>query len=85
MVFSSQLNFALTTLYSRSYKNFKNALWWNLALFSSHFKGSWVVLGDFNKISSISKKFGGNPPNHNQIYQFNNFLNCCNISTWFRI
>lgn len=54
-------------------------LWQNLELFASHFKGPWVVLGEFNKISSISKKFGGNPPNHNRINQFNNFLNCCNI------
>lgn len=54
----SSQSFYLTVVYAKPYSYFKHALWENLQLFASHCFDPWLVLGDFNDITSPSEIFG---------------------------
>ncbi|PKU74941.1 hypothetical protein MA16_Dca020713 [Dendrobium catenatum] len=55
-------------------------LWDQLNSFASNINGPWCVGGDFNIISNVSKRVGGNPPNTNAMDDFNTMINDCNLN-----
>lgn len=53
----------------------RKTIWEKLAYFSDYINISWLIIGDFNEISSANKIFGGNPLSLQKMRVFNNFLN----------
>lgn len=53
--------FFLSAIYSKPYLSYKHALWKNLENFANNWSDPWLVLGDFNEITSTTEKFGGLP------------------------
>lgn len=75
----SGLSFLLTSLYASPFFDRRKLLWDSLSSLGPSIILPWLILGDFNDISSASKKFGGLPPNRYKISCFNNFLHACNL------
>ncbi|KAI9112458.1 hypothetical protein K1719_016381 [Acacia pycnantha] len=57
--FGGSHNFLLTAIYALPYENLKQVFWNELFDLSKSIFSSWVVLGDFNDILSVSERTGG--------------------------
>lgn len=62
----------LIAAYTKPYVACKTILQNNLKSFRSTYDGPWLVLSDFNDITCVAKKFGGNK------------LCCKHVETFFR-
>ncbi|XP_026400218.1 uncharacterized protein LOC113296095 [Papaver somniferum] len=56
----------------------KRALWAELAPFSTSNK-PWIILGDFNTISTLDEKKGGRVPLNSSIAEFNEWIDNCEL------
>ncbi|XP_026459858.1 uncharacterized protein LOC113360575 [Papaver somniferum] len=52
---------------------------WSEMEIISQFQKPWIVLGDFNAITSPDEKVGGKTPNINSMLDFIHCLNACNL------
>lgn len=67
--------FIFSTIYASRKFSIRKVLWDKLTELANFFDLPWLLMGDFNDISSPSEKFGGLPPNMMKLKIFNDFLN----------
>ncbi|KAI9123735.1 hypothetical protein K1719_005035 [Acacia pycnantha] len=72
--------FLLTGIYATPYFNLKQALWIELKKFADFILDLWVVIGDFNDISSSSERIGGSGPPVSKIKLFNDRISECKLT-----
>lgn len=76
--FKVQVNyniFILTALYASPSYYIRKQLWDKLSISSSFINLPWLLIGDFNDISSPRKNLEVSPPNRMKMRTFNSFLN----------
>ncbi|XP_020675110.2 uncharacterized protein LOC110094257 [Dendrobium catenatum] len=76
----NQFNFYTSSVYASSTINGRIPLWECLTDFAHLIDGPWCVGGDFNIISNVSERTGGNPPNMNAMDDFNQVISSCNLT-----
>lgn len=59
--------------------NAKNTLWDNLAYLSSLHSLPWLVIGNFNDITSPNEQYGGNLASINKCLSFSKKLSICGL------
>lgn len=79
-VIPQQYKWMFSAIYASPHAHNRTILWENIRCIYDHYKGPWLLVGDFNKILSSSEKFGGQDINNNRSNQFLNCLNYCNLT-----
>ncbi|KAI9122463.1 hypothetical protein K1719_006303 [Acacia pycnantha] len=74
------LSFNLTAMYVVPHSNLRSTLWEKLESFSILMVKPWVVYGDFNDISSPTKRKGGVDGNLCRMHWFNERILRCGLS-----
>lgn len=64
-------------IYASSSRCNKKILWKYLRNIKTSYKGMWLIEGDFNELTSNSKKKGGNPINCSRARDFVDVINYC--------
>ena len=64
----------ITFVYGPTDENYRNACWEEITCLARHMNQSWMCIGDFNDIASITEKSGGKPRPIRKIINFQNFI-----------
>ncbi|GLT67469.1 hypothetical protein SLA2020_397770 [Shorea laevis] len=75
----ANFNWYLSAVYARPQFEIRCKLWDNLREFSQIINGPWLVIGDFNDITTQSEKFGGNPCPSYRIQTYTDCMSFCNL------
>lgn len=71
--------FFLTVVYASPREGERAITWADLEEVSIHVNGCWLMMGDFNKITSVEEKKGGAEVNHQRCNEFAQWINKCNL------
>uniref|UniRef100_A0A803MQX2 Endonuclease/exonuclease/phosphatase domain-containing protein n=1 Tax=Chenopodium quinoa TaxID=63459 RepID=A0A803MQX2_CHEQI len=57
---TSDVSYYLACVYGFPYSSQREEVWKTLSDLMLHYKGSWILIGDFNQLESLEQKLGGN-------------------------
>ena len=78
-VFGSNSSWLLSAIYASPRRSERRMLWQNLSTVAGLHSLPWVMVGDFNDITSSDEKWGGNIPNASRISEYYDCMNACNM------
>uniref|UniRef100_A0A2N9GX50 CCHC-type domain-containing protein n=1 Tax=Fagus sylvatica TaxID=28930 RepID=A0A2N9GX50_FAGSY len=78
-VFGSNSSWLLSAIYASPRRSERRMLWQNLSTVAGLHSLPWVMVGDFNDITSSDEKWGGNIPNASRISEYCDCMNNCNM------
>jgi hypothetical protein len=78
-VFGSNSTWLLSAIYASPRRSERRMLWQNLSTVAGLHVLPWVMVGDFNDITSSEEKWGGNRPNASRITEYCDCMNSCNM------
>ena len=78
-VLGSNSTWLLSAIYASPRRSERRMLWQNLSIVAGLHSLPWVMVGDFNDITSSDEKWGGNIPNASRISEYYDCMNACNM------
>ena len=79
--FHSDVSFAFSRIYAKCTRVGRRCLWQGMEFLSNRLSLPWLVVGDFNVISSFDERVGGSPANVTNIEEFNSAMLNCGLSS----
>lgn len=69
----------LTVVYASPHDMERAETWRNIRTLSTTINEPWLLVGDFNEISSTTEQKGGAPPDQQRCLAFSKWINDCNL------